>query len=806
MQEQKDCEQVQQNSGEMNSEGQNHSVQKLRDMFRLLPCKQVVACLWFPVSLFYLEIVLAAATGGLGQTRSWFYLAIFSCSYGMVVYGLASLIKQKKVLYIVQAVLLFLISAIYIAQYLLYCQFRIFYDFNTMFAGATDAVSDFSGDIISIMVSEDGLWHIALFLFPFVLYLFVGFLFTSGYEKRIRSSAVLLAGAVLAFGLGVCAVCTPEDDRNAFLVDYNYQASVQRFGMLTGLGMEVAHLTPHGKAVVAFDLAGEAQVSAEEQNGAKKQNERDENLTAEESKDVALTDQGERAQKDGGAAHDAVDKQDVADKKAAASDKKLTNKSGEKEAGGSDKKTGKKSKNESGQNAFEETASASESGKNQIDIDFEALHAKKGTAYAELDAYVQAQRASSKNEFTGLFKGKNLIFITAEAFTAEVIDRDRTPTLYRLATRGMQFTDYYQPASAGTTGGEYANLFGMLPTAGGSSVKKTQDHYNWSTMASRLSEEGYYGKAFHNHDYTYYDRHKTHVNLGFSDGFTGKGNGLEEVITPQWPESDLEMMKGTFSTYLKKEPFYIYYMSVSGHSLYTFGKNAMAKKHRDEVADLPYSEPVQAYLAGQQEFEAALSYLVGQLERLHMADDTVIVISSDHFPYGLDQDSGELKYLQELYGQKVEDSLYRDHNRLIIWSGCLEDEAPIVVDSPTSSIDILPTLCNLFGVRFDSRLLPGRDVFSDAEPLVFDLGYDFKTDKGTYIAAKGKFTEAPGVAEVSKEYISRIQTIVRNKITYSKAVLNEDYFRYLFEDKEKLNANQSDEDILDDKNVSEQNE
>ena len=772
MQEQKDCEQVQQNSGEMNSEGQNHSVQKLQDMFRLLPCKQVVACLWFPASLFYLEIVLAAATGGLLQTRSWFYLAIFSCSYGMVVYGLASLIKQKKVLYIVQAVLLFLISAIYIAQYLLYCQFRIFYDFNTMFAGATDAVSDFSGDIISIMVSEDGLWHIALFLFPFVLYLLVGFLFTSGYEKRIRSSAVLLAGAVLAFGLGVCAVCTPEDDRNAFLVDYNYQASVQRFGMLTGLGMEVAHLTPHGKAVVAFDLAGEAQVSAEEQNGAKKQNERDDNLTAEESKDVTLTDQGERAQKDGGAAHKATEKQDVA---------------------------GKKAKNESGLNAFEETASASESGKNQIDIDFEALQAKKGTAYAELDAYVQAQRASSKNEFTGLFKGKNLIFITAEAFTAEVIDRDRTPTLYRLATKGMQFTDYYQPASAGTTGGEYANLFGMLPTAGGSSVKKTQDHYNWSTMASRLSEEGYYGKAFHNHDYTYYDRHKTHVNLGFSDGFTGKGNGLEEVITPQWPESDLEMMKGTFSTYLKKEPFYVYYMSVSGHSLYTFGKNAMAKKHRDEVADLPYSEPVQAYLAGQLEFEAALSYLVGQLERLHMADDTVIVISSDHFPYGLDQDSGELKYLQELYGQKVEDSLYRDHNRLIIWSGCLEDEAPIVVDSPTSSIDILPTLCNLFGVRFDSRLLPGRDVFSDAEPLVFDLGYDFKTDKGTYIAAKGKFTEAPGVAEVSKEYISSIQAIVRNKITYSKAVLNEDYFRYLFEDEEKLNANQSDEDILDDK-------
>lgn len=418
--------------------------------------------------------------------------------------------------------------------------------------------------------------------------------------------------------------------------------------------------------------------------------------------------------------------------------------------------------------------------KNEMELDFDALSQKDNGKYADLDEYVASLEATSKNEYTGLFKGKNLIFITAEAFTAEVINKQNTPTLYRLSTKGIQFTDYYQPTSAGTTGGEYSNIFGMLPTSGGSSMKKTADNYNFMTIASRLSEEGYYGKAYHNGSYTYYDRNKTHINLGYSDGFEAKGNGLEEILTKQWPASDLEMIEGTLPAYIDKEPFNIYYMSISGHSLYTFSENAMAKKHKDEVSSLTKSEPVKAYLACQLELEAALTYLVDELEKRGIADNTVIVISTDHFPYGLDQNSGALSNLTELYGQAISNNLYRDHNRLIIWSGCLEDMDPIVVDTPTSSIDILPTLCNLFEVRFDSRLLPGRDVFSEAEPLVFTLGYEWKTDKGMY--SRGKFSPSDPTEEIPDGYVSRINNIVKNKITYSKGVLNQDYFRHLFGD------------------------
>ena len=132
---------------------------------------------------------------------------------------------------------------------------------------------------------------------------------------------------------------------------------------------------------------------------------------------------------------------------------------------------------------------------NKLDIDFKALAEEAGGTEAEMDEYVASLKPSKQNEYTGIFKGKNLIMITAEAFSAEVIDPKLTPTLYRLATKGINFTDYTQSATAGTTGGEYAHIFGMLPTDGGSSMNDTVDHNNYYTMGSQLNRLGYYGKA-----------------------------------------------------------------------------------------------------------------------------------------------------------------------------------------------------------------------------------------------------------------------------------------------------------------------
>ena len=133
----------------------------------------------------------------------------------------------------------------------------------------------------------------------------------------------------------------------------------------------------------------------------------------------------------------------------------------------------------------------------------------------------------------------------------------------------------------------------------------------------------------------------------------------------------------------------------------------------------------------------------------------------------------------ELYGYEISNALDQDHNALILWSGCLEEMDPIVIDSPTSTLDILPTLSNLFGVEYDSRLMVGRDVFSTDEAIIFFGGAgSWKTEKGTYSSRNNKFTPAEGV-EVEDGYVKRINTIVRNKISYCKNVAKYDYFNYV---------------------------
>ena len=404
------------------------------------------------------------------------------------------------------------------------------------------------------------------------------------------------------------------------------------------------------------------------------------------------------------------------------------------------------------------------------DLDFAALaESEKNSDIASLHAYVASQPAAMENEYTGLFEGKNLILITAEAFSKQVIDPERTPTLYRMATEGIHFTDYYQPVwGAGTTGGEFTNVVGLSP-AGGSCMLETTEQDLFLTMGNQLQKLGYVSAAYHNNDYMYYSRHLTHELLGY-DEYIGYGNGIEEYVSAQWPESDEEMFMGSMPQWLESDkPFSLYYMTVSGHSNYWYQNNAMSRKHWDKVEDMKASDAIKGYIACNLDLEAAMTYLVGALEEAGIADDTVVVIAPDHYPYGLDA-----HFLVELYDSPDISRFVRDSTALIIWSGCLED-MDIVVDDPTYSLDILPTLSNLFGVEYDSRLLPGRDVFSETAPLVLWHDYSWITDKGSYNSSTRVFTPNEGV-EVEEGYVDAIAATIRNKIKYSRAVQYNDYF------------------------------
>ena len=119
---------------------------------------------------------------------------------------------------------------------------------------------------------------------------------------------------------------------------------------------------------------------------------------------------------------------------------------------------------------------------------------------------------------------------------------------------------------------------------------------------------------------------------------------------------------------------------------------------------------------------------------------------------------------------------------IAIWSPVLEEKEPVRIDKPVSTIDVLPTLLNLFGCNYDSRLLPGKDILSGQPGLVFNTGYDWTSDYGTYIAARSEFTLADGVKEedLPYNYVEKINAEVANKISYCSSLTYNDYYYHVF--------------------------
>ena len=407
---------------------------------------------------------------------------------------------------------------------------------------------------------------------------------------------------------------------------------------------------------------------------------------------------------------------------------------------------------------------------NQLDIDFTALaESEDNSAIAQVHQYFATRVPSLKNKKTGMFEGCNLIMITAEAFSNLSVDPQRTPTLYKLLNEGFVFTNYYVPDwGVSTTDGEYAHLTGTIPKSGEWSFERSAKNHMPLTMSQQLLKLGYSAYAYHGHTYDYYNRDKYLANLGFD--YKGLGNGLN--VTKQWPESDVEVVDQSTGDYVNDTPFVTYYMSISGHREFTFSGNMVSYRNKAIVADLPYSDMVRAYLSCQYELEKSLTLLLERLEAAGVLDNTVIVLTADHYPNGLTPEQ-----LGELLGHTPETNFEIFKNGLVIWKQGMESE---VIDDPVSHLDILPTLSNLFGLEFDSRLYMGRDVFSDETPLVMFRNRSWITDRAMYNADTGEITNLTDT-EVNKRYIQSITNEVSNRFTVSARILEYDYWSILFD-------------------------
>lgn len=420
---------------------------------------------------------------------------------------------------------------------------------------------------------------------------------------------------------------------------------------------------------------------------------------------------------------------------------------------------------------------------NVMDIDMDQLNTLTGEKKIQaINDYCAQLTGTNKNAYTGMLADYNLIVLCGESFDTGAIHPQVTPTLYKLANEGILFQNYFNSFPNTTTDGEYALMQGLWPDStrnkAVSSLYASRNSYLPFTLGNAFREQlGVECWGYHNYRGNYYGRNESHPNMGYTMQFMG--DGME--FTTTWPSSDLEMMEQSVDDYIDQDQFHAYYMTFSGHYKYETSSNLIAKRNWDQVKDLDYStKAIKAYLSCHIELDKALEYLLQRLEEKGIADKTAIVIAGDHFPYGLSD-----KEYSELIGYEIDD-FTKFKSSLIFWVGGLEEN--IVVDEYCCNVDVLPTLLNLWGLEYDSRMLAGTDVFSDGPHTAVLIDKSWMTDKVWFNADSGEVRYLVDESEVPENYIESRNLQIATRFSISADILNQAYYNFVF-DKGEVSVN-----------------
>lgn len=413
----------------------------------------------------------------------------------------------------------------------------------------------------------------------------------------------------------------------------------------------------------------------------------------------------------------------------------------------------------------------------QIDdsIDFESLYYNtEDEALRNLSAYCAGRTPTMENEYTGMFADYNVVFVTAESLCRYGISETCTPTLYKLMNDGFVFENYYNPMwYHSTIDGEYVNCLGQYPCASEWSFYKSAETSQPYALGNALNVQGYTSRAYHDFDFYYYNRSETHANMGYD--FKAVDYGLDIPFFGSY--SDIDMVETACSEFINEDKFHVYFMTFSGHLPYNYEYNAIAVRNREEAERLTEGmelpEEAVAYIATQIELDKALELLMEKLKEAGKLDKTVFIVTPDHYPYGLPDHAYDA-----LAGASVaDDDFEKHHSCLGIWSSSMEER--VEVDKLCASVDVLPTVLNLLGIDYDSRLLAGNDILSDSEELVIFANHSFMTDKVKYDTETGEVTYLIDEKKVSDQYINEKIEEVENILYISDEMINKDYFHYV---------------------------
>ncbi len=416
---------------------------------------------------------------------------------------------------------------------------------------------------------------------------------------------------------------------------------------------------------------------------------------------------------------------------------------------------------------------------NSREIDDEAwenlIKLESDATYRTLNNYFINKPIADKNEYTGMFEGKNLVMIMLESVGTAVFSeeyKEYFPTLYKLYNEGITGVNNYSPRNNCATGeSEMTSEISMYSIETTCTVNSYKDNEYRQALLHMLRGEGYYTSSYHDYTDLYYSRSTYTYNMGAMRyyGIDELGVSYEQPYN-EWP-SDLEFFEKAVPKFVNQEKFASYLVTVTAHTPYIFASK-MGNQYVELFSDLDLPLQTKRYLSKVKEDDLALEHLLDSLEEAGKLEDTVIVLFGDHYPYALGDKYQDLADWDTSVNHEV------DRTPFIIYNSETE---PQKIEKYMTPLDYTPTLLNLFGVDYDPRYYFGHDVYSDYMDYVVFPDHSWQSPYGYYSAPKGEFFPMEGERVLTDEEIIAINTEITDMRNMSNLAIKKNYFKYLFD-------------------------
>lgn len=381
----------------------------------------------------------------------------------------------------------------------------------------------------------------------------------------------------------------------------------------------------------------------------------------------------------------------------------------------------------------------------------------------ELTASFENREMPGPNELTGSLKGKNLMLVMLESIDTWLARPEYMPNLCRLMDEGVEFTDFYTPLflSAGTFNTEIITQTGLVPPAVGMPNSGYSTNAFPLSLASLFKDEGYSVNSFHSASPSIYSRGTIHENLGFEKYHSYVDMGMDDY------QLDSQMLRG-FDGMTAGDSFYTYIITYSGHGPYTEEMGNIAAPHMEAARRAVEESGITSTPDNMEEYTRAVAHametdefiggLMDRLEETGLLKDTAVLLYADHYGKYM----SDKEFINQLKGVKAgTPELY--HTPCVMVGAGLES---CKIDKTTCSLDVVPTIIDIFGLDAPLNYYAGESMFSDGQGLIpfpnngwYD-GVIYSTGDES-----AQQEESPGVADLKR----RVET--------SAEAVRTDYFK-----------------------------